>query len=315
MMYTVLADVVAISTRATVFFHMTAAFLASQMIAGPTGGTLLAWNPWIPLLLALALLVICCFLAFFAMPETVHVHDHHNTSAALDEDDDPAASKLLRKARAGLEEVYTFILGNTRLAFLIISMVFIILGRIVGEVLLQYSTDRYGWSWTKASLVLTIRNAGSLLTLLVLLPAASWVLISRRGLSAMEKDLSLARWSGVVQVVGSVVIAAAGNGVMYAIGLVWFAAGAGMTSVVRSLLNALVEEHHVGTVNSLIGFMEMIGVAAASPMIAESLKLGLKLGGPWVGLPFITAAVFFGVATVIVSMFRLPKRADTGDPA
>jgi hypothetical protein len=84
---------------------------------------------------------------------------------------------------------------------------------------------------------------------------------------------------------------------------------------VRSLLNALVEEHHVGTVNSLIGFMEMIGVAAASPMIAESLKLGLKLGGPWVGLPFITAAVFFGVATVIVSMFRLPKRADTGDPA
>ncbi|KAK4135842.1 MFS general substrate transporter [Trichocladium antarcticum] len=318
MFYTAIADVVSIDQRATVFFQMAATFLGSQMIAGPLGGAMLAWGPWPPLLFALAIMVICN-LIILAFPETVHVHDRNKTQRDPDADEDgtpPGLAKLAQKAGAGLAEVRDFVFGNQSLAFLMLSVVFVILGRYVGEVLLQYATKRYHWSWSYASMVLTVRSAGSLATLLVLLPGASWLCVRRLGMSAVAKDLMLARWSGVVQIVGGLVIAAATNGWLFSVGLTWFALGSGMSSLIRSLLNALVEEHHVGTVNSLVGFLETSGLMVAGPLLAKSLSVGLALGGAWIGLPFVVAALLFTVATAILWTFRLPNgRAAWIEPA
>ena len=309
MFYTAIADVVPSEERATVFFQLNAIFLGSQMIAGPLGGAMLSWGPWTPLLVSLAVLVITN-LGVFVFPETVHVHDRQETNEEeheMDEDGIPKMTKLKQQACAGLAELWDFVVGNKRLAFLMLSLTFVILGRFVGELLLQYASDRYSWSWSFASMVLTIRNAGSLITLLALLPAASWFCVQRLGIEGVEKDLLLARWSGVVQIVGSLIIAAAANGWLFSIGLVWFALGSGMTALIRSLLNSLVEEHHVGTLNSLAGFMEMVGMTMAGPLLAESLRLGLNLGGAWIGLPFVTAGAFFVISTTMLWVFRLPR--------
>lgn len=157
-------------------------------------------------------------------------------------------------------------------------------------------------------MVVTIRNAGSLVTLLVLLPNASWLCLQRLGMAAVAKDLWLARWSGIVQVAGSLLIAAAVNGLFFSFGLAWFALGSGMASLIRSLLNALVEEHHVGTLNSLLGVTETVGVMVAGPLLAKSLSVGLNLGGAWIGLPFVTTALFFAVSTTVLWAFKLPDR-------
>ncbi|KAK3898068.1 major facilitator superfamily domain-containing protein [Staphylotrichum tortipilum] len=314
MFYTAIADVVPVEGRSTAFFQLGAAFLGSQMVAGPLGGAMLVWNPWVPLLASLAILVITN-LAVIIFPETVHVHDG---SKAAEAEPDPESdadanvswlTKLWRKAGPGLAEVWDFVLGNTQLAFLMVSLVFVILGRFVGELLLQYARARYEWSWSKGSMVLTIRNAGSLATLLALLPAAGAFCDRRLGMTGVEKDLWLARWSGVVHIVGSLIIAGAVNGALFSVGLAWFALGSGMSALIRSMLNALVEEHHVGTVNSLIGFMEMVGMTMAGPLLAESLKAGLYLGGAWIGLPFVVATVLFVVSTTILWTFRLPQGA------
>lgn len=308
MFYTAIADVVPAEERATVFFQLSAVFLGSQMIAGPLGGAMLVWDPWTPLLVALAILIIANLGVLF-FPETVHVHDRKGTEEEeeSDADDIPRTTKLWQKARAGVAEVWDFILGNKSLAFLMVSLVFVVLGRYVGELLLQYARARYGWSWSVASMVLSIRNAGSLVTLLALLPVTSWFCVQRMGMAGVAKDLWLARWSGIIHIVGSFIIAGAVNGSLFSVGLVWFALGSGMVPLIRSLLNALVEEHHVGTVNSLVGFMEMVGMTMAGPLLAESLKTGLNLGGAWIGLPFVTAGLFFVVSTTILWAFRLPN--------
>ncbi|KAK4236022.1 major facilitator superfamily domain-containing protein [Achaetomium macrosporum] len=310
MLYTTLADVIPTSERATVFFQIGAVFLASQMVAGPIGGAMLVWGPWIPLLVGLAVLIVANLSVLF-LPETMHLHARKRVAEDGDRDGSstPKATNLWQKACAGLAEVWNFVLGNKSLAFLMLSLVFCILGRYVGEILLQYATDRYGWSWSVASMVLTIRNAGSLVTLLCLLPVASWLCVQRLGMTAVAKDLWLARWSGVTQILGSLLLAAAVNGGLFSFGLVWLAIGSGMTALIRSLLNALVEEHHVGTVNSLVGFMEMVGGTAAGPLLAASLRAGLDLGGAWIGLPFITSGSFFIVSVTILWMFRLPNES------
>jgi MFS family permease len=317
MFYTSLADVVPSDERATVFFQLAAVFLGSQMIAGPLGGAMLIWDPWIPLLVALAVLILTN-IAVVAFPETVHVHDRKGADEEQEESDAgvPRAAKLWEKARTSIVEVWDFILGNRSLAFLMLSLVFVVLGRFVGELLLQYATDRYGWSWSVASMVLTIRNAGSLVTLLSLLPVVSWFCVQRLGMTAVGKDLWLSRWSGIICIVGSLTVAGAVNGTLFSIGLLWLALGSGMTSLLRSLLNALVEEHHVGTVNSLIGFMEMVGMTVTGPLLAGGLSVGLKLGGAWVGLPFIISGLFFVVSTAILWVFKLPDgRRASAEPS
>jgi hypothetical protein len=316
MLYTAVADVVPAAERATVFFQLTAFFLTSEMVAGPIGGAMLTWDPWLPLLVALALLIVGN-LSYFVFPETLHVHHRKATGEAQDADGEGAsgAAKLWRKARNGLAEVWDFVLGNQKLAFLMMSLVFVVLGRFVGEILLQYATDRYHWSWSFASMVLAIRNAGSLVTLLVLLPVASWLCTQRLGMASVAKDLWLARWSAVIMIVGCLLIAAAGNGVLFSMGLVWFALGSGIISLIRSLLNALVEEHHVGTVNALVSFMDNIGLTAAGPLLAKSLSIGLNLGGAWIGLPFLFAALMFSFSSAILWTFRLPNgRSTTVEP-
>ncbi|KAK4171556.1 major facilitator superfamily domain-containing protein [Triangularia setosa] len=315
MLYTFVADVVPIDGRATVFLQLNALFLGSQMVAGPLGGIMMVNNPWIPLWTSLVIIGVANLL-ILAFPETLHLHGKKDAAASSEDDSDDERSRvqqLLHKIKTGLEGIWEFILGNNSVSLLIISMTFVILGRFVGEILLQYATERYRWSWSRASIQLVIRNAFSMVTLLVLMPFASWFCLQHLGMSAVEKDIWLGRWSGMTAIVGCLIIAGATNGVLFSMGLIWFALGSGITSVIRSLLNSLVEEHHVGTVNTLIGFMENVGMMAAGPLLAKSLSLGLELGGVWVGLPFVTAGLFIATSTAILWIFRLPRRPSLVD--
>ncbi|KAK0737387.1 major facilitator superfamily domain-containing protein [Apiosordaria backusii] len=315
MLYTFVADVVPVDGRATVFLQLTAVFLGSQMVAGPLGGIMMVDDPWIPVWASLVIIGVANLL-ILVFPETLHLHDKKDVATGSEDDSDDERSgvqQLLHKAKTGLEEVWEFILGNKSVGLLIISMTFVILGRFVGELLLQYATERYHWSWSRASIQLVIRNAFSMVTLLVLMPFASWFCLQHLGMSALEKDVWLGRWSGIITVAGCLIIAGATNGVLFSVGLIWFALGSGITSVIRSLLNGLVEEHHVGTVNTLVGFMENVGMMAAGPLLAKSLSLGLELGGIWAGLPFVTAGLFITTSTAILWIFRLPRRPSLVD--
>ena len=63
---------------------------------------------------------------------------------------------------------------------------------------------------------------------------------------------------------------------------------------------------HTGVVNTLIGMTEILGIMIAAPILSSSLKFGLSIGGPWIGLPFLCAAVIIAVSTSIVWLFDIP---------
>jgi len=331
MIFTVIADVVPVAERATMFFRVYATFLTAQMIAGPLSGFLmLPGNPWVPLLLGLALLALTNAITW-AFPETVHLAERDTqqqgtamtnglmmpselaTNQCNNSNIVSLARTLLRNAAGSLKEVYSFILANKTVGFLMLSLVVSMLGRFVQEILLQYATKRYGWTWSEAAFLMTILTATSLITLLVILPATTHLCLTRLEMSGLSKDIWLARLSGFVQIVGCLVIALAGNGWVLSVGLVFFALGTGLSALIRSLLNSLVEEHHVGMLNTLVGFLETTGLMVAGPVLAKSLSLGIRLGGGWIGLPFLTAMGFFVFSTFIVSVYRLPPPSSGAD--
>ncbi|KAK1758674.1 major facilitator superfamily domain-containing protein [Echria macrotheca] len=330
MLYTLLADVVPATERATVFFQIGAAYLVSATVAGPLAGALMTISDWLTLVVCLLILALGIPLAL-AFPETVSLHgprkdagnqarpsaaaDDGNDGDDEDEDNEPASKlsplqNIVAKAREGFSDVRDFVLGNKSLAFLMASSIFVVFAKSVQEMLLQYATKRYGWTWSQATILLAIRGVASLMALLAVLPFATWFCRSRLGMSSVSKDIQLARLSGAVSALGYFIMALAANGYLLASGIVVFSMGAGISSLTRSLLNSLVEEHHVGIVNSLIGWMEMTGLMLGGPLLAESLTIGMRWGGPWIGLPFMVSGTFFIVATVILCVFRPP--ASTG---
>ncbi|CAK7215197.1 hypothetical protein SBRCBS47491_002401 [Sporothrix bragantina] len=336
MVFTVLADVTPQAARATCYFRLTAVFLVAELISNPLGATLLLiGGHWLPLLFGFTGIVLSG-LVLLALPETL--------------DFDPAAGKVVPRVsavvttdafgdtmpataptknsiaaawhsfvqllRTDARATSLFILRNRPLMFLMIPFIFSVVGRFVQNLLLQYATKRYSWSWSQAAFLLTIRSTTNLVLCLVLLPLASAALVSSSGRlgrltgtagSPLRKDLWLARFSGVLLVLGSILIAFAVTPALLSVALVVFSLGGGYSSVMRSLLNAFVEPHHLAMLNTLLGLLEFSGLMVAAPVLFGALQRGVALGGVWTGLPFLICAGMCLVSTLVVVVFRFQR--------
>jgi hypothetical protein len=128
-----------------------------------------------------------------------------------------------------------------------------------------------------------------------------------RKFSTNVKDLYLARASGLCLIIGAFTIAFAINPALDGIGIVIMSLGGGCGLLIRSLLTSLVEPHHIGTLYTLIAVCETTGTMVAGPLLSTSFSWGLKLGGLWVGMPFMVVGCLYSIATLIVWTVRIPK--------
>ncbi|KAM7205233.1 Major facilitator superfamily domain containing protein [Rhypophila sp. PSN 637] len=326
MLYTMLSDVTSVDQRATVFFKFGAAFLTAQTISTPLSGYLLLFNMWLPLIVSYLLMTVINVASVW-YPETLQLHRHAHAAqrrgqgsndstdtedvniTAVEDTKTSVFEEIKAKALEGVDDVWRFVLGNTKIGFMLLSLVFVVLGKLAQELLLQYVTKRYHWTWSEAAFLMTIAGVTSMVTLIALLPAAGWFCAKYLGLKGVMKDVWLIRIVGPCLILGCLVIALAPTGVILGFGLVPYAFGSGLAPLIRSVLSALVEEHHIAILNTLIGITESVGIMVASPVLASSLSLGLKMGGAWIGLPFLLAAFFATVVTTIAWAFRPPKNA------
>jgi hypothetical protein len=171
---------------------------------------------------------------------------------------------------------------------------------------------------------MTIRSVVSLATLMVLLPALSHFLTAKLKLSARRSDILIARGTGLAGVIGALLVAFAStsdvlvigkffhmaffwqNKLICSVGLVVLALNSGMSGMVRSLLSSQVEPRQIGTLNTVIGVVDLLGIMLCSPAFYGSLRTGLELGGWYIGLPFMISAAITSFSTGIV--FCLPMR-------
>ncbi len=317
MLYTCMADVVPVANRATVFFQCGAVYLIAALVASPLAAALMIRSPWLAYTVGTGLLILANLLSLL-LPETNKLRQRspkrRDSNGVEDQVNKTGPiQQTLQHIRTSTREAWGFVRVNQRVTFLILTIVFVFMGKWVQEMLLQYATKRYNWKWSQATFLLTVGNASNLVVLMAVLPAISWVLISRLHMSGVAKDLVLARASSIILILGSLVIALAWNGYVLAFGLVVLSFGGGLNSLIRSLANALVEEHHVGILNTLIGLMDQLALVIAGPLLSMTLSAGFDMGGIWVGLPFFCSALMFCVATAVTFLFRMPARK--GDDA
>lgn len=154
-----------------------------------------------------------------------------------------------------------------------------------------------------------LSNAGNLATvtsLLVFLPLGSSILTKRFHFDPLHKDLTLARISSVLVLVGMFMMAWAGVPWLFITSLVVASLGTGYNALCRALLNAIVEPHTLATLNTTIGLFEMLMALWSGPAMAWLLSQGMVLGGVWQGLPFLALSALAIVVLAAVFALKLP---------
>lgn len=152
---------------ANTFFALGAATLVTELLVNPLASNLMQKNVWLPIFIAMSLFVPTMAIAL-ALPETLpraveagdglgdSLSDHdagqdgqeHNT----DQPDGGRRgwwAKLSGLVPEKQMAAALFVWGNQQLVMLMLTLLTTTLGKMVQEILSQFTHTRFGWSWAK----------------------------------------------------------------------------------------------------------------------------------------------------------------------
>lgn len=328
MLWTIVADVVPVAERTSVFYRIYAMNLLISVAINPVAGWLLSIDPWLATWVGCGVLAVG-ILSSALIPETLKLRqeadkkrrgDQGTSSAPIVGEPEEQPMKMLgvkelaRRAwfstKDDVSHVWRFIFASKTVVLLLLAYGPFYLIRLAFVLdILQYMTRRFNWEWSTATYVNTISSLTAVFTLLVVLPISSAILTKRFGFGPLSRDLFLARASIVVFIMGSILTALADVPWLFICSMVISYLGWGFTTLCRALLNAVVEPHTIATLNTTMSTMETLMGFIGSPVMGWLLSRGMELGGMWMGLPYIaTTALGFGVMVAIYAA-RIPTGA------
>lgn len=325
MVWTIIADAVPVAERTAVFYQLHAMTLILAVLVNPLAALLLSIDPWIAMWLGFGILAVGT-LSSLLIPETLRLRQMADSRRRRgrsvgqhDNDDDNSSSSVAPAKTRGraqqawfavkndMGHIWRFIFASKSIMMLIVAYgLFFPIKLNFTLNILQYMAKRFHWKWSTATYISTVSNVTSVVALLVLLPAASFVLVRRFGYDVLRRDLLLTRASVVLVVLGSFMLAFAPAPWLFVLSLVVTSLGAGFSPLCRALLNAVVEPHTVAALNTTISTLETLMALAGAPVLGWLLSRGLELDGPWLGLPYLVTAGCSVLVLLAVFAFRIP---------
>lgn len=144
----------------------------------------------------------------------------------------------------------------------------------------------------------------------VLVPALDYLLRNRYGWTLFKKDMWMARACIVAMVVGYLGVSVAPNSAILLTSLSISSFAAGYEFILRSLLGQAAYGHNVATVYTAMSVLETSSLLVSGPVLAATFRLGLQWGGPWLGIPFVVAALLVGFGGLILLAMKEVKKTD-----
>lgn len=294
----IISDAVPDETRSRMFFALDAAFILTEIVGPVVGSALMTQDLWTPVLIGVAtsLLAVCLSLL---VPETLE--DTKPTRTLVHSS--PVA--IIRDLVSHCTKTLSFILQNIDVAYIVFSFLAIEFSRQSSTILVQYVSERFGWSLAQANQLRSFRATVQLIFIAFVLPAIDAFVSSRT--ESRAKDLLLAKGSLVALTASFAALAFAPAVSWIFLGHVLGTMGSGANTFSRSLASALVGPHMIGTLYTALSVMETTGSLIAGPLTAEAFKLAMKLGGIWRGLPFMLSLALCGLAALFLTRIRVDR--------
>ncbi|WYZ35754.1 hypothetical protein EsH8_X_000401 [Colletotrichum jinshuiense] len=303
--------------RSTVFFCLGIVTMISQLLMSSVAAWLMQFELWLPIWIGSSASCCCLFIPLF-LPETQQELesqspvDTGSDNAPFNDHLDAASktktiwSQLQDSVLKSKTAIAFFIQGNKHILMLLLTFLVTTLGKHSHDILLQFARKRYGWSWSQAGYLITLKSLVDLLLLVVILPSTSYIMTKVLSTSARFKDFWMARASCAFLALGVLTTGLSSKESIMIIGLVLYCMGSAYNLILRSLLASLIQPNHRASLFNFIGMLENLGALVAGPLLVVSFQVGLRLEGVWIGLPFVAAGVLFISALIVLCSVRLP---------
>ncbi|KAL7927837.1 major facilitator superfamily domain-containing protein [Trichoderma austrokoningii] len=290
MVFTSISDVIPESKRATCFQWVVAAVLSAALLGPFAARPLNEISIWHPLCISLGLIAIGGITLVTFMPETLNSRDSSPVQIISEEtpiihndndnnDDDSVSETPMASTKSAFKALFRrpaiYLLPGAILTMPAVSTQYGIIMRLM--------PIQFNWQLSQAALLLSLNAAVTLVTLLIILPLASYTLYKRTSASALQRDRILARASVILFVLGSLFLMMVNKASLIIIGVVLSGLGSGVPTLCRTLLVALIGQHKTGSVFGIIAAGEVLGILACELIIGPLFDIGL---GTWLGLPF-----------------------------
>ncbi|EGE80445.1 MFS transporter [Blastomyces gilchristii SLH14081] len=327
MVWTMMADVTAESQRAALFFKFGVSIMLADFISSLFTSWLMKYSPWIPMVIGWSFTMIGILPAVL-LPETKGTftsekelaHELSEPSSPINdgpiyfspEQRNAGMLSFAKKPRPASQlrrmgSQFSFIIQDKHLIFLLSTFLVYRLSRGTSWLLIQYISKRYHWTLANANFLNSFKSILTVFLFLALLPLASWYLTSRRGTHYRQKDLTLAKGSVILLLVGTFIMGISPSISLFIVGLIVQTLGIGFVFIVRSLATTMVHRDQTARLYTAIEILQSIGVTIASPTVTFFFNRGLDMGEGWIGLPWVVASGLFGATAVLLWMYRLPS--------
>ncbi|KAH8195566.1 hypothetical protein TruAng_010266 [Truncatella angustata] len=187
------------------------------------------------------------------------------------------------------------------------------------QFLSQYVSKRYHVKLAYTGYVQGAYGGAHILFILFIIPYASKLVLRSnspkwiRMANEQQRDLAFLKGSFVAVVLGTFVMSVSPSLPVFVCGLFVLALGSGAGSYIPSTLAFYIDKEHRTRMFSLVGIVQVMGSLYAEPMLAGLFTLGMRIGGIWIGLPYLGVAVLCGVAFLLLRFVRLPRECDRGN--
>ncbi len=317
--FTVLSDVTPEAERSGVFLRVGAFSITAGLVMPPLAAWLMRYNPWIPTMMGTGLLLLSVLLFAFT-PETLNFGKAEASSADFEGSSmyesfpPPSPEVLLDHERILTSMMGRWLLRSSaslvedwRVPVLILPFLGYMFLGVCGFLAIQYISARYQLTLWNATLVAVVYSAVVVVVLFLVMPFISNIMVHRLRLSTMKKDLYLMRASQAVLAFGWLLFGFSPNVPFAAISLAIAALGQGAPLLLRSFITSLLPQDQIATAYSVISIVDTLSTMLGAPLLAGLLKHGFKLGGGYVGLPFIFTSLMLGAFAIMFFVVGLRK--------
>lgn len=271
-------------------------------------------GPWPLLFMAIGCSLISA-VAFLFVPETLPQH------LSADSDTEQPATLKARVAHkfAEMKDSVSMLNNSSFILLTLTTLTFMAVTFSTLSFMSQFTSKRYQIQLSETGYIQSTYGLAHLVVVLLVIPYLSHLAIQPtsprfiRMRNGNERDLVFARWSSVALAIGALIMALAPALPGFVGGLIIMSLGSGSGSFIRSSMSLFVGPEHRTSMFSLVGIVEYAGSFYAMPLLTGLFTLGMKLGGEWMGLPYVGVAVLCVIVLVMLLFVRLPSTLDTMD--
>ncbi|TDZ17882.1 Efflux pump ustT [Colletotrichum orbiculare MAFF 240422] len=312
--FSMLSDVTTPENRAKSFMRVHVASMLGNLCAPAVAGwMMLRTGPWPVIWLAWGLFLTLIVTIHF-VPETKPAAQVSADPIANEPEAESAVLGPIQHTLHRLRESLVLLKSPPLVILLVAVLIAYPVNASTFQFMSIFASKRFHVSLSQTGYLSSLYGFGVLLSVMVILPALSKLLASPLMPKAVrfpddhQRDLVLARLSSVALVIGSLSMSASPTVGAFVGGLAILALGTGWGSYTRSISTVFVDAAHRTRLYSIISVVETAGSTYAQPMLAGLFSLGMRLGGLWIGLPYLGVATSCSIAMALLFIVSLPPK-------